>query len=152
MGIFHQDIIQLEEAGLYRQLRTISSQKGPRVIVDGKELLVMASNDYLGFCYHPALHQAAQKALHTWGAGSGSSRLISGNTAIFRDLEKKIAQLKGTEDALVFSTGYMANMGLLTAVAEKERCDLQRCAEPRKHYRWLPAQPCAGRNIPSSRY
>jgi 8-amino-7-oxononanoate synthase len=119
MGIFHQDIIRLEEAGLYRQLRTISSQKGPRVTVDGKELLVMASNDYLGFCYHPALHQAAQKALHTWGAGSGSSRLISGNTAIFRDLEKKIAQLKGTEDALVFSTGYMANMGLLTAVAEK---------------------------------
>jgi len=120
MGIFHQDLIQLEEEGLYRQLRTISAQKGPRVTVDGKELLVMASNDYLGFCYHPALQQAAQKALNTWGAGSGSSRLISGNTAIFRDLEKKIAQLKGTEDALVFSTGYMANMGLLTAVAEKD--------------------------------
>ena len=120
MDIFHQDLIQLEEEGLYRQLRTISAQKGPRVTVDGKELLVMASNDYLGFCYHPALQQAAQKALNTWGAGSGSSRLISGNTAIFRDLEKKIAQLKGTEDALVFSTGYMANMGLLTAVAEKD--------------------------------
>jgi glycine C-acetyltransferase/8-amino-7-oxononanoate synthase len=120
MGIFHQELSQLEKAGLYRKLKELRSQTGPTVIVDGKELLMLSSNDYLGYCSHPAIKQAAQKAQHTWGAGSGSSRLISGNTAIFRDLEKKIAQLKGTEDALVFSTGYMANIGLLTAVAEKE--------------------------------
>jgi 8-amino-7-oxononanoate synthase len=119
MGIFHQDIIQIKEAGLFRELKKIDSPAGPRVLVDGKELLMMASNDYLGYCSHPAIKQAAQKALHIWGAGSGAARLISGNAAIFRDLEKKIARLKGTEDALVFSTGYMANIGLLSAVAEK---------------------------------
>jgi 8-amino-7-oxononanoate synthase len=120
MGIFHQDIIQIKEAGLYRKLKKIDSFAGTRVLVDGKELLMMASNDYLGYCSHPAIKQAAQKAVHTWGAGSGAARLISGNAAIFRDLEKKISRLKGTEDALVFSTGYMANIGLLSAVAEKE--------------------------------
>ena len=119
MGIFHQELIQLEEAGLYRKLKELRSQTGPKVIVDGKELLMLASNDYLGYCSHPAIKQAAQQALHTWGAGSGASRLISGNATLCRDLEKKIARLKGTEDALVFSTGYMANIGLLTAVAEK---------------------------------
>lgn len=120
MGIFHQDLIQIKEAGLYRELKKIDSHAGTRVVVDGKELLMMASNDYLGYCSQPAIKQAEQKALHTWGAGSGAARLISGNAAIFRDLEKKIARLKGTEDALVFSTGYMANIGLLSAVAEKE--------------------------------
>jgi 8-amino-7-oxononanoate synthase len=119
MGIFHQDLIQLKESGLYRELKNILSPAGTRVIVDGKELLMLASNDYLGYCSHPGIKQAAQKALHTWGAGSGAARLISGNAAICRDLEKKIARLKGTEDALVFSTGYMANIGLLSAVAEK---------------------------------
>jgi len=119
MGIFHQELSQIEEAGLYRQLRTMGSQTGPRVIVDGREMLLLASNDYLGYSSHPAIKQAAQTALQTWGAGSGASRLISGNITIFRDLEKKIAQLKATDDALVFSTGYMANIGLLTAVAEK---------------------------------
>lgn len=119
MGIFHQDLIQLKEAGLYRELKNILSPAGTRVIIDGKELLMLASNDYLGYCSHPAIKQAAQKALHTWGTGSGAARLISGNAAICRDLEKKIARLKGTEDALVFSTGYMANIGLLSAVAEK---------------------------------
>jgi 8-amino-7-oxononanoate synthase len=119
MGIFYQELRQIEEAGLYRRLKALGSQTGPRVMVDGRELLLLASNDYLGYSSHPAIKQAAQTALQTWGAGSGASRLISGNAPIFRDLENKIAQLKATEDALVFSTGYMANIGLLTAVAEK---------------------------------
>jgi glycine C-acetyltransferase/8-amino-7-oxononanoate synthase len=119
MGIFFQELSQIEKAGLYRRLRTISAQAGPRVIVDGKELLLMASNDYLGYSSHPAIKQAAQAALRSWGTGSGASRLISGNIRICRDLEKKISELKATEDALVFSTGYMANIGLLSAVAEK---------------------------------
>ena len=119
MGIFEQDLFQIEEAGHYRRLREISSQSGPRVLVDGKETLMLASNDYLGLCSHPAVKQAAEKAIKDWGTGSGASRLISGNTGIFRELEKKIAHFKGTEDALVFSTGYMANIGLLSAVADK---------------------------------
>jgi len=118
MGSFKQDLAQITQAGLYRKLREISSTKGPRVIIDGKTVLLMASNDYLGFCSHPAIKKAAQDAISVWGTGAGASRLISGNISLFRELEKQLASLKKTEDALVFSTGYMANIGLLSAVGE----------------------------------
>ena len=118
MGPFKQDLAQITQAGLYRKLREISSAKGPRVIIDGKTVLLMASNDYLGFCSHPAIKKAAQDAISVWGTGAGASRLISGNISLFRELEKQLASLKKTEDALVFSTGYMANIGLLSAVGE----------------------------------
>src|SRR5512147_2034505 len=116
MGSFKQDLAQITQAGLYRKLREISSAQGPRVIIDGKTVLLMASNDYLGFCAHPALKKAAQEAISVWGTGAGASRLISGNSRLFRELEKRLASLKKTEDALVFSTGYMANIGLLSAI------------------------------------
>ena len=118
MSPFKQDLAQITQAGLYRKLREISSAKGPRVIIDGKTVLLMASNDYLGFCSHPAIKKAAQDAISVWGTGAGASRLISGNISLFRELEKQLARLKKTEDALVFSTGYMANIGLLSAVGE----------------------------------
>jgi len=118
MGPFKHDLAQITQAGLYRNLREISSATGPRVIIDGKTVLLMASNDYLGFCSHPAIKKAARDAISLWGTGAGASRLISGNISLFRELEKHLASLKKTEDALVFSTGYMANIGLLSAVGE----------------------------------
>lgn len=119
MNIFQKALLDIEEAGLYRKLRQIYSQSGPKVSVDGKEVLMLASNDYLGYCSHPAIKQAAQKAVREWGAGAGASRLISGNLSIYRELETRLAHLKGTEDALVFSSGYLANIGLLSAIGEK---------------------------------
>ena len=118
MGPFKQDLAQITQVGLYRKVREIASANGPRVIIDGKTVLLMASNDYLGFCSHPAIKKAAQDAISVWGTGAGASRLISGNISLFRELEKQLARLKKTEDALVFSTGYMANIGLLSAVGE----------------------------------
>ena len=118
MGPFKQDLAQITQAGRYRKLREISSAKGPRVIIDGKTVLLMASNDYLGFCSHPAIKKAAQDAISVWGTGAGASRLISGNISLLRELEAQLASLKKTEDALVFSTGYMANIGLLSVVGE----------------------------------
>jgi 8-amino-7-oxononanoate synthase len=118
MGSFKQDLAQITQVGLYRKMREISSANGPRVIIDGKTVLLMASNDYLGFCSHPAIKKAAQDAISVWGTGAGASRLISGNISLFRELEKQLARLKKTEDALVFSTGYMANIGLISAVGE----------------------------------
>jgi 8-amino-7-oxononanoate synthase len=118
MGPFKQDLAQITQAGRYRKLREISSSKGPRVIIGGKTVLLMASNDYLGFCSHPAIKKAAQDAISVWGTGSGASRLISGNISLLRELEAQLASLKKTEDALVFSTGYMANIGLLSVVGE----------------------------------
>jgi glycine C-acetyltransferase/8-amino-7-oxononanoate synthase len=116
MNIFQTDLQQIEQTGLYRKLREVSSHSGPRVTVDGKEVLVLASNDYLGYAAHPAIKQASQRTIEEWGAGAGASRLISGNLSICRELEIKLAQLKSTEDALVFSSGYLANIGLLSAV------------------------------------
>jgi 8-amino-7-oxononanoate synthase len=78
----------------------------------------MASNDYLGYCSHPAIKKAAQKAVSEWGVGAGSSRLIGGNNCLFGEVEKRLANLKKTEAALVFSTGYMANIGLLSTIGE----------------------------------
>jgi glycine C-acetyltransferase/8-amino-7-oxononanoate synthase len=120
MGPFKQDLAQIKQAELYRNLREMSSATGPRVIIDGKTVLLMASNDYLGFCSHPAIKKAAKDAISAWGTGAGASRLISGNNSLFRELEKQLASLKKTEDALTFSTGYMANIGLLSAVGEAE--------------------------------
>ena len=82
MGPFKQDLAQITQAGLYRKLREISSAKGPRVIIDGKTVLLMASNDYLGFCSHPAIKKAAQDAISVWGTGAGASRLISGTISL----------------------------------------------------------------------
>jgi 8-amino-7-oxononanoate synthase len=118
MGPFNQDLAQIKQAELYRNLCEMSSATGPRVIIEGKTVLLMASNDYLGFCSHPAIKKAAQDAISVWGTGAGASRLISGNNSLFRELEKQLASLKKTEDALVFSTGYMANIGLLSAVGQ----------------------------------
>jgi 8-amino-7-oxononanoate synthase len=120
MNFLEEELKQIEEAGLYRKLLQVSSQSGPRVTIDGKEMLMMASNDYLGLCADPRIKQSAAKAIPYWGVGSGASRLISGNTAIFRELEKQLAEFKQTEDALVFSTGYMANLGLLSTLAQEE--------------------------------
>jgi 8-amino-7-oxononanoate synthase len=88
-------------------------------VVDGREMLMLASNDYLGLCAHPRIKKQVVQTLQEWGAGSGASRLISGNVSLFSDLKKKLADFKQTEDALVFSTGYMANIGLLSALGER---------------------------------
>lgn len=111
------DLRKIKAAGLYRKLTTVCSPSGPRVRIDGRELLMLASNDYLGLCSHPRIKKKAQEALELWGAGSGASRLISGTSTLFPALEQRLAGFKKTENALVFSTGYMANAGLLTALA-----------------------------------
>jgi 8-amino-7-oxononanoate synthase len=117
---FKNDLNNIKAAGLYRKLLTIGSQSAPKVVVEGREMLMMSSNDYLGLCSHPRMKKLAGDALQQWGTGSGASRLISGNVSLFSDLEEKLARFKETEDALVFSSGYMANAGLLTALTGKE--------------------------------
>lgn len=118
MGVFRHALDQITEAGLYRKLHEVTSAPGPRIVIDGRPCLQMASNDYLGYCSHPAIKKAAQKAVSVWGVGAGSSRLISGNNCLFEEVEKRLANLKKTEAALVFSTGYMANIGLLSTIGE----------------------------------
>jgi 8-amino-7-oxononanoate synthase len=117
MRDMEHELQSLREAALYRTLRTVQARSGSRVTVNGRELVLLASNDYLGLSVHPRMRKRACQAVGRWGAGSGSARLISGTVEPFDTLEQEIAAFKKTESALVFSTGYMANVGLLTALA-----------------------------------
>ena len=114
------ELASLEQAGLYRRLISIASASGPHVTIDGRRILLLASNDYLGLAAHPRMKARAQQATGHWGTGAGASRLISGSTTLFDELEDYLAHFKQTEAALVFNTGYMANLGLLQALAGPE--------------------------------
>lgn len=110
----------LEALTASESLRTLAELDGPvaaRVKVAGRELVNFSSNDYLGLASDSRLAEAAAEAARRWGAGAGASRLITGTLGIHARLEERLAALKGAEVALLFSTGYQANLGILTALA-----------------------------------
>jgi len=106
-----------EPAGLWRQRRIVASAAGARVRVDGKEVLAFGSNDYLGLAGHPRIVAALQAGAETWGAGAGASPLITGHTEAHEAMELALAAWVGMPRALSFSTGYLANIGLIAALA-----------------------------------
>jgi glycine C-acetyltransferase len=108
---------ELRESGLHRRLRLVEGAQGPRVLLDGRPVLLLCSNDYLGLAGHPRVREAAAEAALCWGAGAGASRLISGNMAPHRRLEERLAAFKGYEAALLFGSGYLANIGTISALA-----------------------------------
>jgi glycine C-acetyltransferase/8-amino-7-oxononanoate synthase len=110
----------LKELGLYRRMRTISGIQGPHVILDGRPVLLLCSNNYLGLAGHPRVCEAAAEAALQLGAGSGASRLVSGTMEIHRRLEERLAAFKGTEAAVLFGSGYLANVGVVSALAARD--------------------------------
>ena len=110
----------LRAAGLHRRLRLIDGPQGPRVTLDGREVLLLCSNNYLGLADHPRVRQAAADAAERFGAGAGASRLISGNMSLHRGLEKRIAAFWGYEAALLFGSGYLANLGAIATLARAD--------------------------------
>jgi 8-amino-7-oxononanoate synthase len=106
----------IHRAHWYRSPKTIASKPSTVIELDGKTVLNFASNDYLGLAGDDRLIQAAIEATEQWGTGSTGSRLLSGHRPVHRELEKAIAQWKQTEDAIVFSSGYLANLGTITAL------------------------------------
>lgn len=108
----------LEAAGLRRRLRRIDSAAGPRVAIDGRDVLLLCSNDYLGLAGDPRVRAAAAEAATRWGAGAGSSRLVSGSLAIHHALEEELADYLGTEACLLAGSGYLANLAVITALTE----------------------------------
>ena len=108
---------ELSELGLYRRMRLVSGPQGPRVVLDGKPVLLLCSNNYLGLADHPRLREAAAEAAMRWGVGAGASRLVSGTMTVHRRLEERLASFKGTETALLFGSGYLANVGVVSALA-----------------------------------
>jgi 8-amino-7-oxononanoate synthase len=117
--MFERELALLKDQDLLRQLVNIDDYNGSHVRVHGRKLLLMCSNDYLGLSLHPLLKQAARVAIDQYGTGSGASRLISGTSPLHDELERKIARFKGTDAALVFNSGYAANIGIIPAVASE---------------------------------
>jgi len=106
----------LEEQGLKRSLRSQEGAQGRKIIVDGQEVLNFCSNNYLGLADDARLRAAAKESLEGQGFGSGASRLVCGNMAAHEELERVLAQFKKTERCLLFSTGYMANVGIISSL------------------------------------
>ncbi|OIQ97671.1 8-amino-7-oxononanoate synthase [mine drainage metagenome] len=107
----------LRERSLLRRRRSVESACGPELVVDGRRLLAFASNDYLGLAADPALIDAAREGAGRYGVGAGASHLISGHYAPHQALEERLAAFVGMERALYFSTGFMANLGVVTSLA-----------------------------------
>src|SRR3954467_13357640 len=110
---------ELKESGLYRKLRVISGPQGPRVLLDGKPVLLLCSNNYLGLADHPRVREAAAEGAMRWGVGAGASRLVSGGMTIHRRLEEQLAEFKGSDACLLFGSGYLANTGIVSALAQE---------------------------------
>jgi 8-amino-7-oxononanoate synthase len=110
---------ELRDLGLYRRMRMVSGPQGPRVVLDGKPVLLLCSNNYLGLADHPRVREAAADAAMRWGVGAGASRLVSGNMTLHRRLEERLADFKGAERALLFGSGYLANLGVIPALAHR---------------------------------
>ncbi|MGI8715347.1 MAG: 8-amino-7-oxononanoate synthase [Solirubrobacteraceae bacterium] len=108
---------ELKALGLARRTRLVSGPQGPHVLLDGKPVLLLCSNNYLGLADHPRLRDAAADAAMRWGVGAGASRLVSGTMTIHRRLEERLAVFKGRETALLFGSGYLANAGTVAALA-----------------------------------
>ena len=113
-------LAELDSAGLRRRLRLIDGPQGPRVLLDGKPVLLLCSNNYLGLADHPQLREAASKAALRLGTSAGASRLISGSMSVHDELERRLAEFKGAEAALLFGSGYLANSGTIAALARKD--------------------------------
>jgi glycine C-acetyltransferase len=109
---FREELESLQEQGLYRRTRLVEGCQKSRVKLDGREVILFCSNNYLGLADHPLLKEASVKAVQKYGVSSGASRLVSGTMELHEELEKRIALFKGTGSALVFNSGYAANTGI----------------------------------------
>ncbi len=117
MSRVEERLAELSSRGLRRRTRLIEGPQGPRVTVDGREALLLCSNNYLGLAEHPRVREAAAEAALRWGAGAGASRLVSGSMEVHEDLERRLADFEGAERALLFGSGYLANAGVVSALA-----------------------------------
>ncbi len=113
------ELLARREQGLYRQRQTLGSAQGPRVTVDGEALLAFCSNDYLGLAADPRVVEAFRHAASHWGVGSGASHLVCGHMRIHHELEEELAAFTGRARALLFSSGYAANLGVGAALLHR---------------------------------
>src|SRR3954453_2155843 len=116
LAFLAEDLADLRNRHLYRPLRVMSSAQGPIVSVDEERQISLASNDYLGLTHHPRVKEAAIRAIRELGAGSGAVRTIAGTMTIHEELERELAEFKGTPATLTFQSGFSANTGVIPTI------------------------------------
>ncbi|MGE5180153.1 MAG: glycine C-acetyltransferase [Bacteroidota bacterium] len=120
LGFLDEALDQMRSEGLYRRLRVLEGEQKPHARFDGRDVVNLSSNNYLGLTTHPKLREAAIRAVKELGAGSGSVRTIAGTMDIHMELERKIAAFKKTESAVVFQSGFTANAGTVSSILGKD--------------------------------
>jgi glycine C-acetyltransferase len=117
LAFLDDEIEELKAKGLYRRLRVVQSEQKSRCVIDGREVITLSSNNYLGLNTHPKLKQAALDAVERYGAGSGAVRTIAGTMSLHEELEAKLATFKHAEAALTFQSGFSCNTGVIPILA-----------------------------------
>jgi glycine C-acetyltransferase len=117
MAFLDAEIDELKARGLYRRLRVVESEQKSRCVIDGREVITLSSNNYLGLTTHPRLKQAALDAVERYGAGSGAVRTIAGTMSLHEQLEARLAEFKHTEAVLTFQSGFTCNTGVIPILA-----------------------------------
>lgn len=118
-SVLENELEALKQQSLYRSRRVIATAQGVKILLDGKSLINFSSNDYLGLANHPRVIESFKKAAEQYGAGMGSAHLICGHSTSHHALEEELAAFTGREKALLFSTGYMANTGVISALLKR---------------------------------
>src|SRR5438105_7644423 len=119
LGYLAQQLNELKSKGTHFNLRVLEDEQAPECTFDGKHVINLASNNYLGLTTHPKLREAALKATRKYGVGSGAVRTIAGTMKIHMELEEKIARFKNVEACVVFQSGFAATAGTVSAVCGK---------------------------------
>jgi glycine C-acetyltransferase len=119
LAFLDDEIEELKARGLYRRLRVIESEQTSRCVIDGREVITLSSNNYLGLTTHPKLKAAALEAVERYGAGSGAVRTIAGTMSLHEELEQRLATFKHTEAVLTFQSGFTANTGVIPILARE---------------------------------
>ncbi|MEW8292055.1 MAG: 8-amino-7-oxononanoate synthase [Candidatus Thiodiazotropha endolucinida] len=119
MKVLAEALQKRRHDGLYRSRRVVSTAQQPELVVDGKRVIAFCSNDYLGLANHPEVVEAMQRAAGNYGVGSGAAHLITGHSNSHHRLEEALAEYTGRSRALLFSTGYMANIGVISALLKQ---------------------------------
>src|SRR5579859_7625400 len=119
LAYLRQQLDDLKAKGTYFKLRVLEDQQAPECTYDGKRVINLASNNYLGLCNHPKLIEAALAATKKFGVGPGAVRTIAGTMRMHMELEEKIARFKNVEACVVFQSGFAANAGTVSAILGK---------------------------------
>lgn len=116
LDFISEELEKLKEAGLLIHIRTVEGPQGAWIVVDGRKVLNLSSNNYLGLANHPHIKLAAQKAIEAYGAGPAAVRTIAGTTSLHKELERKLAAFKGVESTITFQSGFCANLAVIPAI------------------------------------